>query len=95
MGLLLLGTFVLGGIIGGLAGVALGHEGRDFRGFRGRDGLEAQVGGRYGNDVGEEDGFAGQRMLLRRNVEQTVNGGDVRTQIAPVTASPSTTTRAQ
>ena len=71
-GLLLAATFVLGGIVGGLAGVVAGHEGREFRDFRGRGDFPMTFNGCFGESASAES-FGPGRDYLRR-VEQQ-NGG--------------------
>ena len=64
LGLLLGITFILGGAIGGLLGVVVGHEGREFRDFRDRGNFPMMGYGRFGNDRGQEDGFGAVRQNL-------------------------------
>lgn len=72
IGSLLAVVFVLGGIIGGLGGVALGHEGREFRDFRTRGGLPMIFGGR-GNVDGVQGGFRSGRDSISRDAAQGVS----------------------
>lgn len=72
IGSLLAVAFVLGGIIGGLGGVALGHEGREFRDFRTRGGLPMIFGGR-GNIDGIQGGFRSDRDFIRRDAPRGVS----------------------
>lgn len=84
MGLLLLGTFVLGGLIGGLAGVAVGYEGRDYRDGRGRSTYSMMGGSRFGTRYDREEGSGMQRILMRRNVPQNTTVTEARNEVVPV-----------
>lgn len=80
MGALLAAVFVCGGVIGGLSGVALSREGREFRDFR-RDGA-FMMNGRFGNDYGGRNELDAPRFPMQRNVQQNATI-DARTTAAP------------
>lgn len=92
MGLLLTAVFILGGVIGGLAGVAASHEGREFRDFHGRGNLTMMGGGRFGNDFGSEGGVEMGRNFIRTDSQQGIRRMDARTPVAPQQSVPATTT---
>jgi hypothetical protein len=90
MGLLLLGTFILGGLIGGLAGISAGHEGRGWGEGRGRGNFGMMNGSRFGGDSGQEEGALVQQIRMRRNAQQNNVGFDARTENvqAPAVTTP-------